>query len=43
LVSGEKQAAGVGSALDQPVVVQVNDDKGAAVAGALVQFAEREA
>lgn len=38
LVSGEKQAAGVGSALDQPVVVQVNDDKGTAVAGALVRF-----
>jgi mono/diheme cytochrome c family protein len=39
LVSGDKQAAGVGSALDQPVVVQVNDDKGTAVAGALVRFA----
>jgi len=39
LVSGDKQAAGVGSALDQPVVVQVNDDKGTAVAGALVKFA----
>ena len=39
LVSGDKQAAGVGSALDQPVVVQVNDDKGTAVAGALVGFA----
>ena len=38
LVSGEKQAAGVGAALDQPVVVQANDAKGIAVAGALVQF-----
>jgi mono/diheme cytochrome c family protein len=38
LVSGEKQAAGVGAQLDQPVVVQVNDAKGAAVAGALVRF-----
>jgi mono/diheme cytochrome c family protein len=39
LVSGEKQAAGVGSTLDLPVVVQVNDAKGTAVAGALVRFA----
>jgi mono/diheme cytochrome c family protein len=39
LVSGEKQVAGVGAQLDQPVVVQVNDAKGAAVAGALVRFA----
>ena len=39
LVGGDKQAAGVGSALDQPVVVQVNDEKGTAVAGALVRFA----
>jgi mono/diheme cytochrome c family protein len=38
MVSGEKQAGGVGAALDQPVVVQVNDAKGTAVAGALVQF-----
>ena len=38
LVSGDKQAAGVGSLLDQPVVVQVNDAQGAAVAGALVRF-----
>lgn len=38
LVSGDKQAAGVGAQLDQPVVVQVNDAKGAAVAGALVRF-----
>ena len=37
-VSGEKQTAGVGSALDQPLVVQVNDAQGAAVAGALVRF-----
>ena len=42
LVSGEKQAAGVGSPLDQPVVVQVNDDKGTAVAGAFVRFAGAE-
>ena len=39
LVSGEKQLAGVGAQLDQPVVVQVNDAKGAAVSGALVSFA----
>ena len=38
LVSGEKQAAGVGAQLDQPVIVQVNDAQGAAVAGALVRF-----
>jgi mono/diheme cytochrome c family protein len=37
-VSGEKQAAGVGSQLEQPVVVQVNDAQGTAVAGALVSF-----
>jgi hypothetical protein len=37
-VSGEKQIAPVGSQLDQPFVVQVNDEKGAAVAGALVKF-----
>ena len=37
-VSGEKQIAGAGAALDQPVVAQVNDAQGAAVAGALVQF-----
>ena len=37
-VSGEKQAAGVGAQLDQPVVVQVNDAQGAPVAGALVRF-----
>jgi mono/diheme cytochrome c family protein len=39
LVSGEKQLAGVGAQLDQPLVVQVNDAKGAAVASALVRFA----
>jgi len=38
-VSGEKQAAGVGAPLDQPLVVQVNDAKGLPVAGALVRFA----
>jgi mono/diheme cytochrome c family protein len=37
-VSGGKQAAPVGSALDQPVVVQVNDDKGTAVPNAAVHF-----
>jgi mono/diheme cytochrome c family protein len=37
-VSGEKQAAGVGAPLDQPLVVQVNDAKGAPVPGALVRF-----
>ena len=37
-ISGEKQAAGVGSQLDQPVVVQVNDAQGTAVPGALVRF-----
>jgi hypothetical protein len=38
-VSGEKQAAGVGAQLDQPLVVQVNDAQGAPVAGALVRLA----
>ena len=38
-VSGEKQVAGVGGQLDQPVVVQVNDAKGTPMAGALVRFA----
>ena len=38
-VSGEKQFAGAGAALDQPIVVQVNDAQGAAVEGALVRFA----
>jgi len=37
-VTGEKQAAGVGTTLDQPVVVQVNDAQGNGLAGALVQF-----
>jgi mono/diheme cytochrome c family protein len=37
-VGGEKQAAGAGGALDQPVVAQVNNAQGAAVAGALVEF-----
>jgi mono/diheme cytochrome c family protein len=37
-VSGGKQTTGVGTALDQPVVVQVNDALGSAVAGALVEF-----
>jgi mono/diheme cytochrome c family protein len=37
-VSGGKQAAPVGARLEQPVVVQVNDDQGNAVTGALVSF-----
>jgi mono/diheme cytochrome c family protein len=37
-ISGEKQSAGVGAMLDQPIVVQVNDAQGSAVAGALVDF-----
>lgn len=37
-VSGGTQSASVGSALDQPVVIQVNDDKGSAVPNALVHF-----
>jgi mono/diheme cytochrome c family protein len=37
-IGGSKQAAGIGTALEQPVVVQVNDGKGTAVAGALVQI-----
>jgi mono/diheme cytochrome c family protein len=36
--SGGKQFAQTGSLLPQAVVVQVNDEKGAAVAGALVEF-----
>src|SRR6202162_6187074 len=36
--SGGKQTAQTGSLLAQPVVVQVNDEQGAAVAGALVEF-----
>jgi mono/diheme cytochrome c family protein len=39
VISGERQAGGVGAQLEQPLVVQVNDAKGAAVAGALVRFA----
>lgn len=38
MVSGDKQMAATGQVLDAPVVVQVNDQKGAAVAGALVEF-----
>lgn len=37
-VSGGKQVAGVGMILDQPIVVQVNDAQGNAVAGAAVSF-----
>ncbi|MGP8247219.1 MAG: Ig-like domain-containing protein [Bryobacteraceae bacterium] len=37
-VSGEKQVTGMGAALDQPLVVQVNDAQGNGVAGALVEF-----
>ncbi|HME35721.1 MAG TPA: c-type cytochrome [Candidatus Sulfotelmatobacter sp.] len=37
-LSGGKQTAQTGSLLPQPVVVQVNDAQGAAVAGALVEF-----
>lgn len=37
-VSGGKQIAVIGTALDQPLVVQVNDGQGAAVAGAAVSF-----
>jgi mono/diheme cytochrome c family protein len=36
--SGGKQTAQTGSRLQQPVVVQVNDEQGTAVAGALVEF-----
>ncbi len=36
--SGGKQTAQTGSLLPQPVVVQVNDEQGNAVAGALVEF-----
>jgi len=36
--SGGKQIGAVGTALSQPVVVQVNDDQGTAVPGALVEF-----
>jgi len=37
--SGGKQIAETGNLLPQPVVVQVNDDQGNAVPGALVEFA----
>ena len=37
-VSGGKQAVSVGSTLDQPVVVQVNDDKGTPVPNVVVHF-----
>lgn len=37
-VSGGKQIAAVGTTLSQPVVVQVNDEQGTSVAGALVSF-----
>jgi mono/diheme cytochrome c family protein len=37
-VSGGKQVGSIGAALDQPVVVQVNDAQGSAVAGALVEL-----
>src|SRR5438128_11651922 len=36
--SGGKQIAAAGTTLPQPLVVQVNDDAGTAVAGALVEF-----
>lgn len=36
--SGGKQAGATGTTLAQPLVVQVNDDKGSAVSGALVEF-----
>jgi len=36
--SGGKQFAQTGTSLPQPVVVQVNDEQGAGVAGALVEF-----
>jgi hypothetical protein len=36
--SGGKQIAQTGALLPQPVVVQVNDEQGTAVAGALVEF-----
>ena len=39
-VSGDKQAAGLGAALEQPLVIQVNGAQGAPVAGALVRFTD---
>ncbi len=38
VVSGDKQVATIGTPLDQPLVVQVNDAHGAPVAGASVWF-----
>ncbi len=38
LSSGDKQMGATGTVLASPVVVQVNDDKGTAVPGALVEF-----
>ena len=37
-VGGGKQVGAIGTALDQPVVVQVNDAQGSPVAGVLVEF-----
>jgi mono/diheme cytochrome c family protein len=37
-VSGGQQIGATGAALDQPLVVQVNDEQGTAVTGALVEF-----
>jgi len=37
-VGGGKQVGSIGAALDQPVVVQVNDAQGSPVAGALVEL-----
>lgn len=37
-VSGGKQVGGLGAPLDQPIVVQVNDEKGTAVQGAMVKI-----
>jgi len=37
-VGGSRQAAGIGMAVDQPLVVQVNDAQGSPVAGAPVWF-----
>src|ERR1035438_2056977 len=37
-VGGGKQVGSIGAALDQPVVVQVNDTQGSPVAGALVEL-----
>lgn len=37
-VSGGKQVSTIGTPLDQPLVIQVNDSQGAAVAGASVSF-----